>query len=173
MIRLTVSGNAVYKCQELFSSRREHRLVRTTRFFAGKSLVRSLLVGGAISAMLLGGAPAMAADLAPTAPDSENSSTTALQPGESMMIDSQDWAAISTDSDAVPLTAGILGTPAPACVNAVVELGFVQVYNNCGFDVRVKVIMANAPDSACSLVVDGTRHNISPRLGRIDRVELC
>lgn len=78
MIRLTVSGNAVYKCQELFSSRREHRLVRTTRFFAGKSLVRSLLAGGALSAMLLGGAPAMAADLAPTTPDSENSSTTAL-----------------------------------------------------------------------------------------------
>lgn len=64
-------------------------------------------------------------------------------------------------------------TPAPACVNAVVEKGFIQVYNNCGFDVRVKVVLAFAPDSACNLVVDGTRHNISPAYGRIDRVEMC
>ncbi|WP_459589018.1 hypothetical protein [Corynebacterium camporealensis] len=64
-------------------------------------------------------------------------------------------------------------TTAPACVNAVAEWGFVQVYNNCGFDVRVKVVMAFAPDSSCNLVIDGTRHNITPALGRIDRVELC
>lgn len=62
---------------------------------------------------------------------------------------------------------------APACVNAVREWGFVQVYNNCGFDIRVKVVLAFGPDSACHVVVNGTRHNIAPAYGRIDRVEMC
>ncbi|MCQ9343279.1 hypothetical protein [Corynebacterium kozikiae] len=62
---------------------------------------------------------------------------------------------------------------APDCINAVPEKGFVQVYNNCDWDMRVKVVFAFSPDSACKLVLAGTRTNISLHLGRIDGVELC
>lgn len=62
------------------------------------------------------------------------------------------------------------GERAPDCINATPEKGFVQVYNNCDWDIRVKVIFAFAPDSVCKLVVAGTRTNISPHIGRIDGV---
>lgn len=65
------------------------------------------------------------------------------------------------------------GDRAPECVNAVPEKGFVQVYNNCPFDVRVKVIFAFGLDSACKLVVAGTRTNISVDKGSIDGVQTC
>lgn len=62
---------------------------------------------------------------------------------------------------------------APDCVRAVSEKGFVQVYNNCEWDLRVKVKMAFSPDSACKLVLAGTRANIAPHTGRIDGIEKC
>ncbi|MGV0345996.1 MULTISPECIES: hypothetical protein [Corynebacterium] len=65
------------------------------------------------------------------------------------------------------------GERAPDCINAIPEKGFVQVYNHCDWDIRVKVIFAFAPDSACKLVVAGTRTNISPHIGRIDGVVTC
>lgn len=64
-------------------------------------------------------------------------------------------------------------TPAPACVKAKREGAAIQVYNECDFDVRVKVVMAFSFDSQCRHVVHGTRHNIYTGVGRIDRVELC
>lgn len=65
------------------------------------------------------------------------------------------------------------GNRAPDCINAVSEWGFVQVYNNCPFDLRVKVVFAFAGDSACKLVVARTRTNIAPHRGRIDGVRVC
>ena len=62
---------------------------------------------------------------------------------------------------------------APACINAVSERGFVQVYNHCGWDMRVKVIFAFAGDSACKVVRAHSRTNISPHRGRIDGVREC
>ncbi|MGP5736015.1 hypothetical protein [Candidatus Corynebacterium faecigallinarum] len=63
---------------------------------------------------------------------------------------------------------------APSCVVAYKELGAVQVENNCGMDLRVKVIIAFGPDSACKNVVAGTRTNIHfAGALKIDRVELC
>lgn len=106
-----------------------------------------------------------------------------LHQGESIRVSDQDWLSVSAEDASVspesttwraPATrATRQATPAPPCVNAVGEKGFIQVYNNCGFDVRVKVVMAFGPDSACHVVMDGTRHNIAPGVGRIDRVELC
>lgn len=65
------------------------------------------------------------------------------------------------------------GERAPDCINATPEKGFVQVYNHCDWDIRVKVIFAFSPDSVCKLVVAGTRTNISPDIGRIDGVVTC
>ena len=101
---------------------------------------------------------------------------TELAEGDSIRIESQDWETITTERQ--ELEPGIVNEmqavpPSPACIRTEIEKGFVQVYNNCGFDVRVKVTMAFAPDSSCSLVIDGTRHNISPAFGRIDRVDFC
>ncbi|MEJ5998842.1 hypothetical protein [Corynebacterium sp. H130] len=67
----------------------------------------------------------------------------------------------------------LMGERAPDCIRAQSEWGFVQVYNDCPFDLRVKVIFAFGPDSACKLVVAGTRTNISPHTGRIDGIETC
>ncbi|WP_146183436.1 hypothetical protein [Corynebacterium liangguodongii] len=101
-----------------------------------------------------------------------------LSSGESMKISNDEpWESIIAElpqtHNAKGATTTYAGDLAPSCINAVWEKGFVQVYNNCGFDLRIKVVMAFAPDSACHLVVDGTRHNISFAWGRIDRVELC
>ncbi|MEJ6013704.1 hypothetical protein WG936_07645 [Corynebacterium sp. H127] len=65
------------------------------------------------------------------------------------------------------------GERAPDCIRAQSEWGFVQVYNDCPFDLRVKVIFAFAADSVCKLVLAGTRTNISPSIGRIDGIETC
>lgn len=62
---------------------------------------------------------------------------------------------------------------APVCISARSEKGFVQVTNNCWFDLRVKVIFAFAGDSACKLVKAGTRTNIAPHRGRIDGIKVC
>ncbi|QPK79276.1 hypothetical protein G7Y31_00655 [Corynebacterium lizhenjunii] len=62
---------------------------------------------------------------------------------------------------------------APDCISAVPEKGFVQVYNHCDWDIRVKVIFAFAADSACKLVIAGTRTNIALHKGRIDGVVTC
>lgn len=137
------------------------------------ALVRKVLVGASVLAMSFGGATSFASEAHAVPENSDHSSTATLSPGESMAVSEDDWSTLLTESDEVAPEIGTLNTPAPACVNAVVEWGFIQVYNNCGFDVRVKVIRAFAPDTSCSLVVDGTRHNIAPNLGRIDRVELC
>ena len=101
-----------------------------------------------------------------------------LSPGESRKISNdENWTSIITEPSqqqrGEPTLTTYANDLAPACVNAVQEWGFVQVYNNCGFDIRVKVVLAFARDSACHVVVDGTRHNIAPALGRIDRVEMC
>nr|WP_162933265.1 hypothetical protein [Corynebacterium lactis] len=65
------------------------------------------------------------------------------------------------------------GERAPDCISARSEWGFVQVYNDCPFDLRVKIIFAFAPDSGCKLVKAGTRTNIAPSRGRIDGIETC
>ena len=101
-----------------------------------------------------------------------------LSPGESRKISNdENWTSIITEPSqqrgGAPTMTTYANDLAPACVNAVREWGFVQVYNNCGFDIRVKVVLAFGPDSACNVVVNGTRHNIAPAYGRIDRVEMC
>ena len=101
-----------------------------------------------------------------------------LSPGESRKISNdENWTSIITEPSqqrgGAPTMTTYANDLAPACVNAVREWGFVQVYNNCGFDIRVKVVLAFGPDSACHVVVNGTRHNIAPAYGRIDRVEMC
>ncbi|WP_257161910.1 hypothetical protein [Corynebacterium cystitidis] len=101
-----------------------------------------------------------------------------LSPGGSLGVSPDErWESITAvvspnDYKEAGLTANAANL-APTCINAVEEWGFIQVYNRCGFDIRVKVVMAFGPDSPCHIVVDGTRHNISPAFGRIDRVELC
>lgn len=65
--------------------------------------------------------------------------------------------------------------PAPNCIVARAEKGFIQVYNNCGGDApqRVKVVLAFGPDTQCKSIQPGTRSNIGPALSRIDGVYLC
>ncbi len=134
----------------------------------------------ALSMALICGANGTSFAQAETEPQPEREdSITTLSPGEVLDLSQENWSSILTETPTresgtiETRTMQQANTPAPACVNAVVEKGFIQVYNNCGFDVRVKVVLAFAPDSACNLVVDGTRHNISPAYGRIDRVEMC
>jgi len=66
-----------------------------------------------------------------------------------------------------------VGERAPDCINATPEKGFVQVYNHCDWDIRVKVIFAFLQDSECKLVIAGTRTNIAPHYAKIDGVETC
>lgn len=134
----------------------------------------------ALSMALICGANGTSFAQAETEPQPEREdSITTLSPGEVLDLSQENWSSILTETPTRESgtienrTMQQANTPAPACVNAVVEKGFIQVYNNCGFDVRVKVVLAFAPDSACNLVVDGTRHSISPAYGRIDRVEMC
>lgn len=116
--------------------------------------------------------PALTASAEPEySEDGDFSYDETISAGESLKIEENNWDSISVEREGVSFRSA--GTLAPACVNAVAEKGFVQVYNNCGFDVRVKVAFAYVPDTSCHLVVDGTRHNISTARGRIDRVELC
>ena len=135
---------------------------------------KSLAAFGAV-ALISGGAVGNVAHASPVQNPDDRESVTTLAPGQSFTVSEEEWTSIATEPE-TSKTEGLedraimqANTPAPACVNAVVEWGFVQVYNNCGFDVRVKVVLAFGPDSACHLVVDGTRHNISPAFGRIDR----
>lgn len=64
--------------------------------------------------------------------------------------------------------------PAPYCVVAYKEKGAIQVENNCGYDLRIKVIVAFSPDTGCKTVIDGTRTNIGFRpIASIDGVVVC
>ncbi len=65
--------------------------------------------------------------------------------------------------------------PAPNCIVAKAEKGFIQVYNNCGGTdpQRVKVVLAFGPDTECKSIEPGTRSNIGLKVGRIDGVYLC
>ena len=65
---------------------------------------------------------------------------------------------------------------APMCVS--VHKGFysIQVENNCGHDLRIKVIMAFDRDTECNPVKAGEKKGVKLRynpLGGIDRVILC
>lgn len=145
---------------------------RIGRMIAVRKLLRCTLVSAAMLVPASGLANASEVE-------GPGSKSEILAAGESMRISEDHWESIQTGLPGEEVNSGLptgptsSNTPAPACVNAVVEWGFVQVYNNCGFDVRVKVVMALGLDSPCSLVVNGTRHNISPAAGRIDRVEMC
>lgn len=72
---------------------------------------------------------------------------------------------------------------APSCVEAKVEKLAVQVYNRCGSDMRVKVIMTantapflGAKDTACKTIAAGTKVNVRWVIRgneKVDRVENC
>lgn len=85
--------------------------------------------------------------------------------------DNDEISAVESPSPNVQLRSA--GERAPDCINAIPKKGFIQVYNHCDWDIRVKVIFAFGPDSVCKLVVAGTRTNISPHTGRIDGVVTC
>lgn len=65
---------------------------------------------------------------------------------------------------------------APMCVSAHKGFYSIQVENNCGHDLRVKVIMAFDRDSECNDVKAGEKKGVKLRynpLGGIDRIILC
>jgi len=64
---------------------------------------------------------------------------------------------------------------APSCVEAKKEKGFIQVYNNCTHPLRIKVVLAFSPDTACKLIQPGTRSNVgfAGLQGRVDGVLVC
>lgn len=103
--------------------------------------------------------------------------TKIVKSGESILVeDKENWETILIEGNDGPKVSSFFrsaNTPAPACVKAKREGAAIQVYNECDFDVRVKVVMAFSLDSECRDVVHGTRHNIYTGAGRIDRVELC
>lgn len=98
-----------------------------------------------------------------------------LAPGEGLQFKEGSKAKIILETnkdlsgDGIKLT----NNPAPNCVSAQNEWGFVQVYNNCDVPTRVKVIMAFAGDTKCMVVQPGTRANIGPAIGRVDGIVLC
>lgn len=104
-----------------------------------------------------------------------------LPPGESTQFAKGETAEVIMDNKGKTTTLGTLSQQsslkqtAPNCVVARAERGFVQVYNNCGGTnpIRVKVVLALGPDTRCMSVQPGTRANIGPAVGRIDRVILC
>ncbi|MDK8845319.1 hypothetical protein QP888_02085 [Corynebacterium sp. MSK297] len=99
---------------------------------------------------------------------------TVLDAGSSLMVPRGTEVHISELDEFDFMMEERISTP-PACIEAKKEAGgFIQVYNNCGIDLRVKVILAFAPDSRCAVVVDNSRHNIAwAPTGRVDRIELC
>jgi hypothetical protein len=68
--------------------------------------------------------------------------------------------------------------PPPRCVTATEDTGLltdtVHVWNGCAFNVRVKVLVAFGPDSACTNVMSSTGFTHSyPSIGRFDGLEAC
>jgi len=71
----------------------------------------------------------------------------------------------------------------PPCVDASIidggDYGTVQVVNNCGTTQRVKVFIANGPDSECFIIrpADSRRHVIDDHIGpgqpRFDGLRAC
>lgn len=102
-----------------------------------------------------------------------------LEPGQSARFAKGEVAEVlfaesegrSTEATLTTLAA----VPAPNCIVARAEKGFVQVYNNCGGSdpQRVKVVLAFGPDTQCKSIQPGTRSNVGPAAGRIDGVFLC
>ncbi|MBK4158270.1 hypothetical protein [Corynebacterium macginleyi] len=65
---------------------------------------------------------------------------------------------------------------APMCVSTHKGFYSIQVENNCGHDLRVKVIMAFDRDSECNFVKAGEKKGVKLRynpFGGVDRVILC
>ena len=65
---------------------------------------------------------------------------------------------------------------APMCVSARKNGRSVEVQNNCGHDLRIKVIMAFDRDTQCHFVKAGEKKAVNSRynpFGGVDRVILC
>ncbi|MCG7233671.1 MULTISPECIES: hypothetical protein [Corynebacterium] len=102
-----------------------------------------------------------------------------LEPGQSARFAKGEVAEVLFAGSEVRSTEATLTTmaavPAPNCIVARAEKGFVQVYNNCGGSdpQRVKVVLAFGLDTQCKSIQPGTRTNIGVATGRIDGVFLC
>jgi hypothetical protein len=67
--------------------------------------------------------------------------------------------------------------PAPICVSVAVHrhwnINHVHLRNDCGYTVRVKVLIAFGPDSACEVLVPTERFTHSHLVGRFDGLVNC
>ena len=68
-------------------------------------------------------------------------------------------------------------SPAPTCVSISVHrhwnINHVHLRNDCGYTVRVKVLIAFGPDSACEVLVPTERFTHSHLVGRFDGLVNC
>lgn len=134
------------------------------------------------TALVICAAPAALADEG--IPDVEGSahSVAELSKGESITVPHGYNIGLVEDESSLNQNFRSANT-APSCVQAKVEKVAIQVYNNCGSDMRVKVIMTantspvlGAKDSACKTVAAGTRANVRWIIRgqeKVDRVEQC
>ena len=94
--------------------------------------------------------------------------------------DPPQFVILNVDSDGVPSLQPYstgersLGDPVPACIHSEKEKGAIQVYNDCDFDMNVKVIVAFDFDTQCLLVKAHSRRNFewSPTK-RMDGIQEC
>ncbi|MDA0565884.1 hypothetical protein LG943_16415 [Streptomonospora sp. S1-112] len=82
-------------------------------------------------------------------------------------------AAAETTPQSAPRAASV-----PGCVVTSLDdsgtTDYLTVYNDCGYDVRVKVVLAHATDLSCQTIFSGTHRNyqwVWP--GRFDRLDAC
>lgn len=88
-----------------------------------------------------------------------------LSPDDNFRVKTSDLTAYSADDNLAPM-----------CVSARAGFYTVQVENNCGHDLRIKVIMAFDRDAQCHPVKAGEKKSVKLRynpFGGVDRVILC
>lgn len=85
--------------------------------------------------------------------------------GDDFRAETSDLTAYSADDNLAPM-----------CVSARKNGRSVEVQNNCGHDLRIKVIMAFDRDTQCHFVKAGEKKAVNSRynpFGGVDRVILC
>ncbi len=85
-------------------------------------------------------------------------------------------AAIGTAAASLTLVSTVppsFAALAPSCVKIINQSSkSIKVDNRCGTQKRVKVVLAFAPDKACTAINPGER-TLSWTVGRFDRLESC
>ena len=85
-------------------------------------------------------------------------------------------AAIGTAAASLSLVSTILpsfAALAPSCIKITSQSSTsIRVNNTCGIQQKVKVVLAFAPDKACTAINPG-QNTLSWKFGRFDRLESC